>query len=239
MAQTSIAAMFHHSRPATPLLLAFCACYVDVVCIIGLFHTFTAFITGTLVVLCTEIFHQPENAWLKLFVLGVFAASTFFWYLRVERARRANRLSLRLLFLIESGLLAVFMAVTLIGDPADSGPTGGVTLLAVGIATVAMALQNVIMFTILNQHAPTTIMTGNLLKMIVAVVEGLRPEHAREEPMKKAKYQGQVALSFAAGGLLGSLMMALVGFWALGVPVGALGLLAVSQEWLHPSPGIV
>jgi uncharacterized membrane protein YoaK (UPF0700 family) len=79
----------HNSQPLVPILLAFCACFVDVVCILGLFHTFTAFITGTLVVLCTEVFHKGDNAVLKLFVLAMFLVSTLFWFTTVTRLVRA------------------------------------------------------------------------------------------------------------------------------------------------------
>lgn len=159
--------VLHYSRPIVPILLAFCACFVDVVCIIGLFHTFTAFISGTLVVLCVEVFHTADNALLKVFVLIVFFASSLFWYVAVTRLADRAFFSIGRLLALEAVLIAAFMLVAVTGDPQAAGALAPATLGAVGLSTVAMALQNVIMLTILNRHVPTTMMTGNSLKLVL------------------------------------------------------------------------
>jgi len=224
----------HHRRPLVPILLAFCACFVDVVCILGLFHTFTAFITGTLVVLCTEVFHKGENAALKVFVLVMFFAATLFWYTTVSRLIDAKRVNVAQLFAFEAVLVAGFMLVAGLGDPAAAGPLGGVTLVAVGLSTVAMALQNVIMLTLLNRHVPTTMMTGNSLKLVLGIADYFQHPATRRDSRSRIVHQALVISAFAAGGLLASLLMTLCGFWALVVPVGVLLLLAAVQPVSEP-----
>ncbi|WP_269583646.1 YoaK family protein [Roseibium sp. Sym1] len=219
----------HHSRPLVPVLLAFCACFVDVVCILGLFHTFTAFITGTLVVLCTEVFHKGDNAALKVFVLAMFFVSTLFWFTAVTRLIRAGRVTVGQLFALEAALVAAFMLVAGLGDPSVSGPLGAVTLVAVGLSTVAMALQNVIMLTLLHRHVPTTMMTGNSLKLVLGIADYFQHPENREDSRSRIVHQALVIAAFAAGGLLASLLMTLFGFWALAVPVAVLLLLAAVQ----------
>lgn len=226
----------HHSRPLVPILLAFCACFVDVVCILGLFHTFTAFITGTLVVLCTEVFHKGDNAALKVFVLGVFFVSTLFWFTAVSRLIGAQRVNVAQLLALEAVLVAGFMLVAGLGDPAAAGPLGGVTLVAVGLSTVAMTLQNVIMLTLLNRHVPTTMMTGNSLKLVLGIADYFHHPETRDDSRRRIVHQTLVLSAFAAGGLLASLLMSQVGFWALAVPVAVLLVLAAGQP---ASPGQV
>jgi uncharacterized membrane protein YoaK (UPF0700 family) len=226
--------MLHHSRPLVPILLAFCACFIDVICILGLFHTFTAFITGTLVVLCTEVFHQGQNAALKVFVLAVFFGSTLFWFVSVTALVRKNRIAVRHLFALEALLVAGFMFVAGLGDPSAGGPLSAVTLTAVGFSTVAMSLQNVIMLTLLNRHVPTTIMTGNTLKLVLGIADYFTHPETRPDSRSRIRHQAFVLMAFAAGGLLASFLMTVMGFWALAIPVALLMLLAIVQPVHEP-----
>ncbi|MHA7774306.1 YoaK family protein [Roseibium sp. M-1] len=221
--------VLHHSRPLVPILLAFCACFIDVVCILGLFHTFTAFITGTLVVLCTEVFHQSDNAALKVFVLAMFFASTLFWYMAVTRLVQARKVAVSHLFALEAVLVTGFMIVAGLGDPAAGGPLSAVTLTAVAFSTIAMALQNVIMLTILNRHVPTTMMTGNSLKLVLGVADYFQHPETRTDSRSRIVHQSLVIAAFAIGGLLASFLMNTLEFWALAVPIAVLLLLAAVQ----------
>lgn len=227
----------HHSRPLVPVLLAFCACFVDVVCILGLFHTFTAFITGTLVVLCTEVFHKGDNAALKLFVLAVFFVSTLVWYVFVTSLVEKRKIAVGHLFALEAVLVAAFMLVAGLGDPMASGPLSAVTLTAVGFSTVAMALQNVIMLTMLNRHVPTTMMTGNSLKLVLGIADYLQHPATRQDSRSRILHQSLVIAAFAAGGLLAGLLMIYVAFWALVVPIVILLLLAAVQPGTEVDAG--
>lgn|GEM_PF-1166696 len=222
-------AVLHHSRPLVPILLAFCACFIDVVCIIGLFHTFTAFITGTLVVLCVEVFHHAENAGLKVFVLAMFYASTLFWYVVVTGLVRRNKVAVGHLFALEAVLVAAFMVVAGLGNPTAAGPLAPVTLAAVGLSTIAMALQNVIMLTMLNRHVPTTMMTGNSLKLVLGLADYFAHPANRKDSKTLIGHQLLVISAFAVGGLLASILITYFGFWVLAVPVAVLLLLAAVQ----------
>ncbi|POF34658.1 YoaK family protein [Roseibium marinum] len=218
------------SHSLVPVLLAFCACFVDVVCIIGLFHTFTAFISGTLVVLCVEVFHHAENALLKVFVLVMFLAATLLWYVVVTRLIRHKKVAVGHLFALEAGIVAAFMLVAGLGDPTGSGPLSPVTLVAVGLSTIAMSLQNVIMLTILNHHVPTTMMTGNSLKLVLGLADYFAHPESRTGSRAIVIHQMLVISAFAVGGLLASFLFTYLGFWVLAVPVAVLLVLAVQQS---------
>lgn len=220
---------FHHSQPSTAAILAFCACFIDVVCIVGLFHTFTAFITGTLVVLSTDLFQTPESAPLKLIVLGDFFLSTLGWYALVIRMRRSGRGSLRMLLLLEAGLLTSFMLIAALSAPL-AGPLAIATVAAVTLSTFAMSLQNVVMSEILNFHAPTTIMTGNTIRLVSGLVDGWRaPEEMADNARHRVRRHGRVIIAFTAGGLIGGYCMSQIGFWSLGVPVVLITLVGLAQ----------
>ncbi|SMF46846.1 Uncharacterized membrane protein YoaK, UPF0700 family [Tistlia consotensis] len=226
-----LAEHLHHSRPSVPLLLAFCSCFVDVVCVLGLFHTFTAFITGTLVVLCTELLEAPDQAPLKLVVLATFLVASLGWYLLLARRRDRARLPLRVLLLAEGLLIILFMLVAGLSAPL-TGPLATETLLAVVCATVAMSLHNVIMNALLNRHTPTTIMTGNALKLVAGLVEGWlagRSGTDAEAGRRRAASHGATVLAFAAGGLAGAWLVSLAGFWALALPAALVLLLGAVQ----------
>ncbi|KZM51608.1 YoaK family protein [Labrenzia sp. OB1] len=223
----------YRSHSLVPVLLAFCACFVDVVCIIGLFHTFTAFISGTLVVLCVEVFHQSENALLKVFVLATFLVFTLFWYVVVTRLIRRKKVAIGHLFALEACIVAAFMLVAGLGDPSASGPLAPITMVAVGLSTIAMTLQNVIMLTILNHHVPTTMMTGNSLKLVLGLADYFAHPESRSGSRDIVIHQTLVISAFAVGGLLASFLFGSFGFWVLAIPVTVLLLLAVLPSVLE------
>jgi uncharacterized membrane protein YoaK (UPF0700 family) len=128
------------------------------------------------------------------------------------------------------------MLVAGLGDPGAAGPLSAVTLVAIGLSTVAMALQNVTMLTILNHHVPTTMMTGNSLKLVLGIADYFQHAGPRADSRSRIVHQALVLAAFAAGGLLASLLMTFVGFWALAVPVAVLLLLAGQQPAREPDP---
>lgn len=226
--------LFDPAKPPAAMMLAFCACYVDVICVLGLFHTFTAFVTGTLVVLCTEIFTLPDDAKLKLVVLATFFAATLGWYELVVRLKAAGRLRLAPLLTLEAAILLCFMLVALLAGPLKH-PLAVATIAAVVISTLAMSLQNVIMSELLSYHAPTTFMTGNTMRLIAGLVSGwlaTAPAAADQviDARARAIQHAQVILAFVSGGLMAGFGMMHLGFWALLLPVAILLVMAAAQR---------
>jgi len=58
-------------------MLSFISAFVDAICYLGLFRTFTAFITGTLIVLATEVVQTDGEFVTKIVVTVSFIASLF------------------------------------------------------------------------------------------------------------------------------------------------------------------
>ena len=77
-------------RPSPTLIhaaLAFCACFVDVVCVLGVFHTFTAFITGSFVLLWVDLVQNHAQLPLKLIVIFSFTLFSLIWHALMHRMR--------------------------------------------------------------------------------------------------------------------------------------------------------
>ena len=158
------------SGPSVPVILAFVAAYVDVIFFLELDGTFVAFITGTMIVMFTDLV-QPDGAKLnKVAVLPVFVLSVSFWALAIKAARaRGYTVILHHTLVIQGVALGATLLLAVwcrpITDP-DSWPAIAVTSSAV----FAMALQTTAMVMLLHFHTPTTMMTGNLARLVVDLV---------------------------------------------------------------------
>ncbi len=144
--QSRPSAEFHHrlvlDLPA-PIVLAFVAGLVDVVCYLGLFHTFVAFVTGTLIILGEQLIVQDGHPRLKSVVILGFFVATVFWVQVIRRFEGAT-IPVPALLATEAALLGAFVLCNIILTPIIN-PTDpdAITLALFGV--VAMSLQNTLM----------------------------------------------------------------------------------------------
>jgi uncharacterized membrane protein YoaK (UPF0700 family) len=90
------------------------------------------------------------------------------------------------------------------------------------LASSAMAIQNTAARTFLNGLPPTTVMTGNLIQVIVDIVDIVDIAHGHGPlDVKRARLArlGPTLLAFIAGTLLGAVGYAAVSFYCLIVPI--------------------
>jgi uncharacterized membrane protein YoaK (UPF0700 family) len=218
-------------HPAVPMVLSFCSAFVDVTCYLGLFHSFTAFITGTLVILCSELFRYDQFLWIRVLILATFLISAVAWIHIIKRLLRSRRRILRLGLGLESVLLLLFMGSAL-ALPVNAHVLAGGTTFALIFATLAMSLQNAVMQLVLNYHVPTTVMTGNFMRFLITTIER-RGTVGPNDAMSVGKSSGPTThygwslLWFAIGGALGALCLTYVGFWGILVPAGVLAFIAI------------
>ena len=216
-----------------PAVLSFVAGFVDVTCYIGLFETFTAFITGNIIVLVSNIAEGKGEIWTKVMVLPAFLAAAAVWVELIKWIRAAGRdVIVHILLLAEAALIALFMLtgglLSRLQD-ADAWPT----MLTAFVSVVAMALQNVTMVLVLHFHAPTTVMTGNITNFAIHGLDatsayryrlGAPPKLSRAALIRR---YGAAIASFIAGAGLGGYGFATAGFWALAAPAAALFILGL------------
>jgi len=216
-----------------PVLLSFVAAFIDVICYLALFRTFTAFVTGTLFILATELIHEDGELVTKIVVILTFMASLFVWVALIRRFSGRHHLR-SILFGIEAGLLVLFMIVGEALSPLTASDAPETTVVAV-IAVLAMSLQNTIMALILRAHVPTTVMTGNVTRFVISAVDifSTGGADARTDTDATFKTRRQllhyvyVLAAFALGAALGALGFDIIGFYAVACPVAILVILSV------------
>jgi uncharacterized membrane protein YoaK (UPF0700 family) len=220
-----------------PLMLSFAAGYVEVISFMGLFHTFTTFITGTLMILVMELVAGHSGYLIKFVVFVSFFAFVVLWVYLIKVWPWRVELRKAAFLLLEAILIVVFAALGTILEPLASA--GSIDTLVVSVAGVlAMSLHSTVFFVLLSQFAPSHFMTGNLTNFAVGLVDFLRGEKvAGEEDVTHARFRvwhyPLVIALFAAGVGLGTAVYLSVGFIALLLPALVLagaGILAYRFE---------
>ncbi|MGD9886279.1 MAG: DUF1275 family protein, partial [Reyranella sp.] len=95
------------------------------------------------------------------------------------------------------------------------------------LAASAMAVQNTAARTFLNGLPPTTVMTGNLIQVIVDMVDIAHGHGNLEVKRARLAKLGPMLLSFIAGTILGAVGYVSVGFYSLIVPIVTVAALAL------------
>jgi uncharacterized membrane protein YoaK (UPF0700 family) len=209
-------------------LLAYISGFVDTLGFIALFGLFPAHITGNVVLLAASFVDYRYGLLLKLLAIPTFIAAAVVTRLYLIHHERRSRDASPHILVAEAALLAVFMAVALAAAPFDN-QDGAATIATGLLAAAAMAVQNTAARTFLNALPPTTVMTGNLMQIIVDLLDVLHGHG--ETGAKRARLANLIPLmlSFGAGALCGALGYLTIGFVALIAPILAaltLGLFA-------------
>jgi uncharacterized membrane protein YoaK (UPF0700 family) len=230
---------FTERHPAVPLVMSFCSSFVDVTCYVGLFQSFTAFITGTIIILSSELFREDGLPWIRVVILVSFFIGVVISFAIIRAMSRRTLPVIKICLGLESLLIVLFMVTAIVLPPRDELLSLGTTL-AVVFATAAMALQNTFMVTLLPFHKPTTMMTGNSVRVVVHALELIAHRHPGENDRLPPPVQAGthwIILAFVAGGIAGGAGIAFAGFWGLILPAAGL---ATSSALLpnrpQPSP---
>ena len=87
------------------------------------------------------------------------------------------------------------------------------------IAVAAMAFQNVFVRVSLHQSSTTSVMTGNVASMVIALMALVWPgPWTRDEAAKKLRSTWPLVLGFFVGCAVGAMSVARLGLWAWSVP---------------------
>ena len=135
----------------------------------------------------------------------------------IRRERRMLDATAHVL-LAEAVLLAAFMAVgACLGAVQEPGQPGAI---ATGLlAATAMAVQNTAARTFMNGLPPTTVMTGNLMQIIVDVVDVLHRHGNLAAKRDRLSKLVPLMLAFSAGAIGGAVGYVAIGFFALVAPI--------------------
>lgn len=195
---------------AAPIVLSFVAGHVDVISYLGLFHTFVAFVTGTVIILGEQLVVGDGQPLLKSVVLIGFIITTVAW-VHLIRSQQERRLLIPILLIVEAGFLFIFfMLHQLIGPPDTQNDHVAILLALIGVT--AMSLQNCLMALALRHHMPTTVMTGNLVRLLIFMLDAIKPGSTKSTNQSNEASAPRthltnfvfVVFSFIAGILIGA-----------------------------------
>ena len=200
--------------------------YVDTVGYIMLRGLFPNHVTGNLPIAAAHPGRQAipllimVPLWLAAVVLAAGAAGRI--------GRRRPTAVLPAVLAAEAGLLGLFLLLGVALVP-DREASTLLTQTIVGAAGVcAMGVQSVV--TRLGGYVfPTTMVTGTLTLLGMDLGQtafGLQPAGERAAVVRRMKAYSRVVVAFGVGAALGGLMTHLVQFWAISIPVVAVGLCA-------------
>lgn len=210
----------------TMSLLAFTSGFVDTLTFIALFGLFAAHVTGNFVLIATSLAEFRSGLWIKLLAIPTFVFSAVLTRLYIIRRERQGRDAAAHVMFGQAALLTAFMVVAVYHSPFQHHEDPGAFITAL-MAASAMAIQNTGARTFLSGLPPTTVMTGNMIQVIVDVVDIAHGHGHLEAKRARLARLGPMLLSFIAGTILGAVGYVTMGFYSLIVPIVTVTALAL------------
>jgi uncharacterized membrane protein YoaK (UPF0700 family) len=203
--------------------------YVDTVGYIMLRGLFPNHVTGNLPIAAAHPGKQaiPLLIMVPLWLAAVVAAAG----VTKRMERRGGSVVLPALLGAEGALLALFLLLGVVLVPDRDASTLLTQSIVGGAGVVAMAVQSVV--TRVGGYVfPTTMVTGTLTLLGMDMGQALagdRTDKERPVVVRRIKAFSRVVVAFAVGAALGGLLTAVLHFWAIALPVAAVGLCAAGQ----------
>jgi uncharacterized membrane protein YoaK (UPF0700 family) len=207
----------------TAVILSYTSGFVDTLSFVALFGLFAAHVTGNFVLIATSIAEFRHGLWMKLLAIPTFVVAAVCTRLYIIRRERGRRDAAVQVLAIQALLLSVLMVMATENAPLSEHNSPIVIVIGL-IAAAAMAVQNTAARTFLSHLPPTTVMTGNMIQVIVDLVDlahGHEP-HAKRERLAKLV---PLLLAFILGAVSGAVGHLTIGFPSLIVPILAILLL--------------
>ena len=204
----------------TAVLLAYTSGFVDTLSFIALFGLFAAHITGNFVLIATSLAEMDHGLWMKLLAVPVFIASAVATRIFIIRCEQNRRDAAKHVLIAQAPLLATFITVALASPPFERGDQP-LALLTSLLAAAGMAIQNTASRTFLRTLPPTTVMTGNLMQIIVDAVDLVHGHEPLDAKRARLARLVPMVLAFIVGTLCGAIGYTSVGFASLVVPIVA------------------
>jgi uncharacterized membrane protein YoaK (UPF0700 family) len=205
-------------RRRLPPLLSAVAGTVDVIGFLSL-KLFTAHVTGNLVVIAALLVrggppNPSEIMAVPVFVVAVAVA----WLIAKGSGARGPGLA-RPLLLVQFLLLSCVLILSVVYTPA-AHPRGAMAGVVAMIAVSAMACQFVLLRLAVPGAPSTAVMTGNITKTVLSLLDTLSPTEAvRHRAVEQLKKTLGLVAGFFAGCLAGAAAVSWLGDWAWSLPV--------------------
>jgi uncharacterized membrane protein YoaK (UPF0700 family) len=213
----------------TAVLLAYISGFVDTLSFIALFGFFAAHVTGNFVLIATSLMDMHHGLWIKLSAVPVFITAAVLTRVFIIRRERNQRSAARHVLIVQALLLTAFMGTALAGAPLTRGDQP-LALLTGLLAAAAMAIQNIAARTFLSNLPPTTVMTGNLMQIIIDTVDLMHGHEPLDAKRARLARLTPMLAAFIAGTLCGAIGYTTLGFVSLIVPILAISALATLMK---------
>jgi uncharacterized membrane protein YoaK (UPF0700 family) len=204
-----------------PTILSTTAGAVDVIGFLALGGLFTAHITGNVVIVAAHYVTGGFSQIGPLLAVPVFMAVMGLVTLASSAIARAGTMPLRPLLLLQTALLAGFLALG-VGFGRFNDADSSMAVLAGMLGVSAMATQNVLGKLALKGAPSTAVMTTNITQLTVDLVTLVRSRGDAGElanARRRARITFACVIGFAAGCAAGAALEVKFGFWALALPV--------------------
>ncbi len=231
-----------------PMLLSFVAGYVDSYTYLALFGLFAAQVTGSFVIAGAELVRHDAGVTGKLLAILAFIAAAAVTTALITLARDSGRAPMPCMLALEAVLLAVFVAIVLLG-PDIRGAADWRGIVAGLFAASAMGTQSVLVRLLMKGIPQTNVMTGNMTQLGIEMTEFVlawrrqlrdpaNPENAGEfaSLCKRLAVVLSIAAGFILGAISGAAAFAKIGLAGAPVAVVLVGALTLWALWREP-PG--
>jgi uncharacterized membrane protein YoaK (UPF0700 family) len=224
-------------------VLSYVAGYVDAAGFLALFGLFTAHVTGDLVAAGT-IFSGGGTTGisLRLATIPIFMVSVAATALVARGTRRHGHRPLTAILALMTLALAVFCVIGVVLQSRLGGPDHWAVVLTGAVGIFTMGIQNTLMRDVLSGLGPTTLMTGNLTRLTMDLVELAlpdadgsqdgEPEIHRIEARQRIVKSATPILTFLFGTVLGGAATTMFGLWSIALPAATVGVLTIAT-WLR------
>jgi len=213
-------------------LMAFTAGFVDTAGFIVLLGLFTAHVTGNFVLIGASLANHRPGILGKLLAFPVFIITVALARVFLRYCERRQRNATVPLLIGQIAFLASLMAVGILVSPITDADAP-LSILVGMLGVTAMAIQNVASRTVFAEHAPTTVMTGNVTQVVMDLVDvafgsAVAPVRVRLRKMIPA------LSGFTVGAIAGGLGIVWLGFWCMASPIIAMLIVLI---WLRTKAG--
>ena len=223
--------------PATrAVILALVGGYVDAVGYVMLRGLFPNHVTGNLPIAAAHGGVQvlPALLMVPLWLAAVVGVAGVAGHVR----RRDPSRVLPTVLALEAALLGMFLVLGVRLVPGPDASTLLTQTIVTGAGVLAMAAQSVVS-RLAGYTYPTTMVTGTLTLLGMdgaQVLFGEHPDDDRSRLRGQVRTLGRAVVAFAAGAGLGGLAVHRMNFWAITLPLVAVGVCAVKERAGGPLP---
>ncbi len=223
--------------PATrAVTLALVGGYVDAVGYVMLRGLFPNHVTGNLPIAAAHggMHVLPALLMVPLWLAAVVAVAGVAGQVRERDPSRV----LPTVLALEAVLLGVFLVLGVSLVPGPDASTSVTQTIVTGAGVLAMAAQSVVS-RLAGYAYPTTMVTGTLTLL---GMDGAQVLFRRQSDDERFRLRGQVralgraVIAFAAGAGLGGMAVHRLQFWAIALPLAAIGMCAVRERAGAPLP---